>query len=153
MSTNPASPQDLLASLLATFKKPLPGEKKKAQASFRKQPPALPLADAFAREHTGYTSWKAVSRIIVLEEQHCTCCGSVTTAVKDELFSLENGLAKSSWLRHEGYGIEAQEDLPCEPHHLPPRYVTACADCLSTPLDQALAALLNRSHVQLSFPF
>lgn len=136
------APEALLADLLASFGT-LPPKAKKA-AKPRATPQFLPLPKAFAQRKTGYTSWKAVARAIQVQEQHCTCCGSRITSVKGEFFQLENGTAHATWLRPEGYGIIAPEGLPNVFIDLEPIYVTACAECRSTPFDDIGELLFPR---------
>lgn len=135
MSVSP-QPNPLLSDLLAAFGTLPPKEKKaRAPAAPRSSSPQLPLPKFFAARKTGYCTWKAVSRVIQLQKQICSCCGGETESVKAEFFALENGLAHATWLRPEGYGIIAPEDLPNTFVDLDPLYVTACAQCRSTPFD------------------
>ena len=144
------SPEDLLASILSSFGKPAKGEKRTGgdRRSVPVQKP-LPLPLAYAEDKTGYRIWRAQARVVMLEEQVCACCGGKVIAVKDELFRLDNKTAHSTWLRHEGYGIEEPENLPVEFQHLPPRLVTACGTCASDALDGAILQLFTP---QLSLP-
>lgn len=119
-----------LADMLAALKaRPAPAPKVKAKAAKRSSPAPRPQAAEFNYQKTGYVVWKPRAKVILLEEQTCECCGSVTNAVKDELFLLDNKTSHSSWLRHEGYEIEHSEDLPIEARWLEPRTVSACATC------------------------
>ena len=136
-----SSPEDLLASLLSSFgksapKQPIPKKPKPA-------PAPLPLDKAFAKAKTGYTTWKATSRLILLEEQICLACGSHHTAVKNELFVLENNTSHSVWSRPEGYGIEEPDHLPITSQLLPERTVSRCATCISPTVELALDLLFN----------
>ena len=144
-STKPAlSPEDLLSSLLASFAKQPPAARKPAP---KKAPPApLPLDKAFAKAKTGYTTWKATSRLILLEEQVCLACGSRHTSVKNELFVLENNTSHSVWSRPEGYGIEEPDHLPITSQLLPERTVSRCATCISPSVELALDLLFNSPH-------
>lgn len=153
MSLAPTPEVDaLLASLLSTFgKREKPAKKAQTKKLPRNAAP-LPQHVAFNLARTGYREWKAVARVVEIQEQHCLCCGTITQAVAGEKFLLENGTAHASWLRPEGYGIEQQEVLPIEYLDLPPRQVTACATCRLDQFDAAILASVV-SHQQLSFPF
>jgi hypothetical protein len=116
----------LLADLFAS-----PASKKTKPAAKPKAPPSdLPMHKAFAQRKTGYTTWKAISRVVLLQRQECSCCGEVTEIVRDEMFVLQNGASHSTWRRHEAYGIEAPEDLPIEVERLEGvQVVSACGAC------------------------
>lgn len=133
--TNLTSTDQVLASILSAFGTLPPKEKKSRKPAKPANSSPRPFAQSFAQTKTGYTSWKAVARAIQMQEQICSCCGSHTTAVKGEYFQLENGQAHATWLRTEGYGIIAPEGLPNVFVDLEPTYVTACAECRSTPFD------------------
>lgn len=149
----PARAADLLADLLLAFKKPLPTRKGERCAPPKNAKPIpLPQHIEWNQRKTGYRVWKATGRIIQLEDQYCTCCHTVTSTVKDELFELENTTAHSVWLRHEGFGIENQEDLEIRYVDLPLRHVTACAACRLPDMDVAILAAFSHSE-QLCFPF
>lgn len=124
----------LLDDLLAAFGT-APPKVKKPKAAPKPPPPPLPLPKAFSLRKTGYVTWKAVARVIHIQEQECNCCGSRVSFVKGEFFSLENGHAHAVWMRTEGYGIEAPEDLPIIYQDLEPVFVTACASCRTIPFD------------------
>lgn len=145
-----ARASDLLADLLVAFKKPLKGTP--APRAKAAKPEVLPQHVAWNTRKTGYRVWKATGRIIQLEDQYCTCCHTVTSTVKDELFELENTTAHSVWLRHEGFGIENQQDLEIRYVDLPLRHVTACGLCRLPDTDVALLAMFSHSE-QLCFPF
>lgn len=133
-----ANSNPLLADLLAAFGALPPKEKKALASNDRRKappPPALPLPQAFASRKTGYRIWKATHRAIQIQKQICKCCGAETSSVKGEFFALENGNAHAVWLRPEGYGIEAPDDLPNVFIDLEDTWVTACAECRSSPLD------------------
>lgn len=125
---------DLLASILSSFGTPPPKEKRKA-APRKANPPALPLPKAFSLKKTGYVSWAATHRVLQVQEQECTCCGSKVEYIKAEYFALENGTAHASWLRTEGYGIDHPADLPITYVDLEPMYVPGCASCRTSPFD------------------
>lgn len=100
---------------------------------------ALPLPKAFAQRKTGYVTWTARARVVVLQRQECRCCGQVTETVKDELFALTNGASKSVWYRHEGYGI-IPDDLPIEIEKDPEvKMVSACGQCSDLDIELAIA--------------
>jgi hypothetical protein len=140
----------LLGNLLAAFgKKPKGPAKPTAQKLPRNAKP-LVFHESFAELKTGYKVWQAQAKVIILEEQICSCCGSKVVTVKDELFLLDNKTSHSAWLRHEGYGIEAPETLPVRFHRLDQRYVSFCGVCASQAIDDVLTALATP---QLSFPF
>lgn len=143
----PSGP-DLLAELLAALG-PAPKKSKKAAPRKPLVRDELPLPKAFAAKRTGYVTWKAVSRVIQIQPQICKCCGAETEAVKAEFFALENGAAHATWFRPEGYGVEAPEDLPNTFVDLEPVYVTACAECRSTPFDD-LELLFHPRQLSLS---
>jgi len=82
--------------------------------------------------------------VIQIQKQTCSCCGGETEVVKGEYFALENGLAHASWQRTEAYGISAPEELPNIFVDLDPTYVTACAQCRSTPFDDLDSLLFPR---------
>lgn len=147
-----SSPEALLAALLSSFGKAPKGAKPAARNAKSIPRNARPISqvEAFNELKTGYRIWKAEAKVIHLEEQTCECCGSRGTSVKDELFLLSHKASHSAWLRHEGFGIEAQEDLPVRFHRLEPRTVSFCAVCASTAIDDVLITL---SSPQLSFPF
>lgn len=127
------STDELLARLLDTYKKPAKvAAPKKPKVSRPK--PALPFAQAYAVEKTGYRVWKATHKVIEIQHQVCECCGTVTPAVKGEFFALENGAAHAVWLRTEAYGIEASDSLPVERVELEARRVSACAFCADVEL-------------------
>lgn len=138
-----AAPNPLLDSLLAAFGTPPPKEKKaKGQRGQSPTSPApLPLPQSFSKRKTGYVTWKATSRVLQIQKQICKCCGEEIEAIKAEFFALENGQAHATWLRPEGYGIVAPEDLPNTFVDLDPVYVTACASCRSTPFDDLFSIL------------
>lgn len=126
----------LLESLLSAFGTLPPKEKKKpAQRGQRPVAPDLHLPQSFSSKKTGYRTWKATSRVLQVQKQICKCCGGETESIKAEYFALENGNAHATWLRPEGYGITSIEDLPNTFVDLDPMYVTACAECRSTPFD------------------
>lgn len=134
-----SSANPLLSDLLAAFGTLPPKEKKakgsRAASSERRTSPDLPLPQSFSKRKTGYQTWKATSRVLQVQKQICKCCGGEIEAIKAEYFALENGQAHATWLRAEGYGIVAPEDLPNTFVDLEPMYVTACAECRSTPFD------------------
>ena len=151
MDTPAKDPATILADLLASFgKKPKGTPAPKGKKLPRNASP-LPFDKAYAEKKTGYTTWVAKARVIMLEEQVCSCCGSRTTAVKDELFLLTHSVSHSAWLRHEGYGIEHSEDLPLQAHYLDPRTVTACAACFSSAASSIIEQL-HHEQVQLHLP-
>jgi hypothetical protein len=144
---------DLLASILANFgTKPV---KEKRKSGERRALPknAIPLTfdKAYAELKTGYVNWVAQAKIIMLEEQTCECCGTRVVTVKDEMFLLSNSVSHSAWMRHEGYGIEASEDLPIHAQHLEPRTVSACAACFSSAASDILDQI-HHDQVQLHLP-
>ena len=123
---------DLFASS-ATPKKP---------AAKKAAPAPLPLAKAFAQRKTGYTTWKALSRVVLLQRQECTCCGAVHKVVKDEMFVLQNSASHSIWRRHEAYGIEAPEALPIEVEMLAEiQFTSACGECADWDFDNIASAI------------
>lgn len=152
-NTPTTSAENLLASLLSSFGTKPKAEKRKPGA---KKLPAnatpLPQHIAFNFAKTGYREWRALGKVVELQEQHCSCCGEVTLAVKGEYFELENGHAHSIWLRPEGYGISAQEDLPIRYTSADPVSVIACGQCKLPETDEAFLAIIRNSQ-QLSFPF
>ena len=142
------SPTDLLASLLTSFGK-VPPKPRGKQAPKPKTPSEiLPVPVAFSIQKTGYRTWKAVSRVIQFQTQICKCCGEEITFVKGEFFALENGAAHATWLRPEGYGIEAPDALPLTFSDLEPTFVHACSACRSSPLDD-LDLLLSPRQLEL----
>ena len=146
---------ELLKATLSASKAALEQQKARKKADGRK--PKTPsdgliantLAERFALEATGYKVWKAIGLVVYLEHRECDC-GASHLEWKDEHYELENGLSHSIWYRHEGYGIEHQEDLPRRTEVLPePKRIRACKECLcSNALDSALAGL-----AQMEFPF
>jgi hypothetical protein len=123
------SNDDALAMLADLFASPA-STKKAAPAKPKKPVVELPLPKAFAQRKTGYTTWKAIGRAVILQRQECTCCGEVTEIVRDEMFVLQNSASHSVWRRHEGYGIEAPEDLPIQVERLDEvQMVSACGAC------------------------
>lgn len=150
MQAQNLSPEALLADLLSSFGTLPPKSKKTRSPSERRlSPPPLPQHKAFAKSKTGYTTWKAVSRVIQIQEQHCNACGHVTPFVKGEFFALENGTAHATWLRSEAYGIDNLENLPNEFVDLDPVFIAACPHCRSTPFDD-LSSLLFPRQMELS---
>lgn len=129
-----ASPDALLADLLSSFGK-LPPKAKRQPAPRKSAPPPLPLPQAFSVKRTGYRTWKATSRVLQVQKQICNCCGAEVDFIRAQYYALENGKAHATWLRPEGYGIEAPDDLPISYVDLDPQYVPACAHCRSTPFD------------------
>ena len=150
LSPKPAIDADqLLASLLSSFgKKPATPKGKPLPKNAQAIP--LPLPQSFNQSKTGYTNWIAQAKIILIEEQVCRTCGSVHKAVKDELFLLDHKTSHSSWLRHEGYGIDEPELLEVRAEYLPIRTVSRCPTCISPSVEQALDLLF--APVQLSLP-
>lgn len=148
-TTSPTSTPDLLAELLAALP-PVPKKPKQAKPARRALiPNELPLEKAYAARRTGYVTWKATHRVLQVQRSICSCCGEEVSYIKNEFFALENGTAQATWLRHEGYGIDAPEDLPNVFVDLPePIYTTACPTCRSTPFDDLESLLHPR---QLSF--
>lgn len=144
-----APANDLLAELLAAL--PVVPKTPRGKSPTRKPlvPDERPLAQSFAIRKTGYVTWKATARVLQVQEQICKCCGSSTEYVKSEHFALENGTAHATWLRTEGYGIEAPDDLPNTFVDLEPMYVPACPQCRSTPFDD-LEALFHPRQLSLS---
>lgn len=134
--------ENLLNNLLSAF-----GKKAKAtkQSGNSKKLPRnakpLSVAENFNLAKTGYTTWVAQAKVIVLEEQVCSCCGSVVTAVKDELFLLDHKTSHSAWFRHEGYDIVEPDNLPIRFHRADQRYVSHCATCASAAIDDVLTLL------------
>lgn len=144
-TASPAAAPDLLAELMAAFgTKPPRVPRGKAPRKSSTQFAPLPLPQAFSKRKTGYVTWKATHRVIQIQKQVCNCCGAETEAVKGEYFALENGLAHASWQRVEAYGISAPEDLPNVFVDLDPTFVTACAECRSTPFDSLDELLFPR---------
>lgn len=143
------SPEELLSSLLSSFGT-LPPKVKKPKAPSKPHPPAeyLPLPQAFSQKKTGYRVWKAVSRVLQVQKQICSCCGSEVEYIKAEFFALENGFAHATWLRPEGYGIVAPNDLPITYIDLDPQWTTACPACRSTPFDD-LESLFHPRQMEL----
>ena len=154
-----ASPDasDMLARLMASFGKKPPAPKGKKLPNTKKvELEELPAHLRWNQQKTGYRNWKATARIIQLEEQTCSCCGTTIKAVKDELYELENTTAHSIWLRREGFGIEDSGHLPIRYVDLAPKPVTACHNCRHeqpTGLDYVLSELFDAHPRQLSFPF
>jgi hypothetical protein len=140
-SASPLSNADALALLDDLFSSPsTPRAKPVAKPSATKQREAafaaLPMHKAFAMRKTGYTTWKAIERVVVLQRQECRCCGEVTEIVKDEMFVLENRASHSLWKRHEGYGIEAPSDLPISIERIEEmQMVSACGACADWDFD------------------
>lgn len=137
------SNEDALAALADLFAEKVSTKKK---ASTEKKPPKpvtnRPLAQRFAEAHTGYLTWKAIARVVHLEQQECTCCGALVVCVRDEFFLLENGQAHARWARHEGYGIDHVEELPIETELLPDvRFVSACGACNAVDIELALLSV------------
>lgn len=145
--THAAGSPDLLASILSSFGT-LPPKGKKAPAAKKAPPPALPLPKAFSLKKTGYVSWTATHRILQVQAQECTCCGSKIEYIKSEFFALENGSAHATWLRAEGYGIEHPEDLPITYVDLEPMFVPGCASCRTSPFGD-LETLFNPRQLEL----
>ena len=142
------SADDLLAKLLSTYKKPAKGAKPTGKKLPRNAKP-IPFSRAYAEKKTGYRVWKATHRVVTIEPQICSCCGSRVLAVKSEHFALENGTSHAVWLRPEGYGIEMQDNLPVERVETEPKIVSACAFCLE--IELALRSVFPSP--QLSFDF
>lgn len=147
-SPSSASPEDLLSSLLSSFGKLPPKEKKKSSPKPRPPAEILPLPQSFASRKTGYRTWKAVSRVLQVQKQICNCCGAEVEYIKAEFFALENGNAHATWLRPEGYGIIAPDNLPITYIDLDPQWVTACPACRSTPFDD-LESLFHPRQMEL----
>lgn len=127
---------DLLSSILSSFGTPPPkAARKPAPKKAKPAPDTRPLPQSFAFRKTGYVVWTATARVLQVQKQICKCCGGEIEYIKNEFFALENGNAHATWLRPEGYGIKAPEDLPNTFVDLEPVYVTACAQCRSTPFD------------------
>ena len=141
----------LLATLLSSFGKK-PAAPKGVKKSLPKNASPLPQAvpQAFNLAKTGYTTWTPIAKIIMIEEQTCRTCGAVHKAVKDELFLLDHKTSHSSWLRHEGYGIEEPDQLEVRAEYLPPRVVSRCPTCISPSVEQAFELLFSPK--QLSLP-
>ena len=137
------SNDDALAMLADLFaEKATP--KGKAPAKPKAAKPELPLPKAFAARKTGYTTWKAVARAVILQRQECTCCGEVTEIVRDEMFVLQNSASHSVWRRHEGYGIDAPADLPISVERMEEvQMVSACGACADWDFD-TLSAFSQR---------
>ena len=158
-AAKPAPSADLmLAQLMAAFgKKPKgqPGKKTTPANAKKIELEELPLHLRWNQQKTGYRNWKATARILQMEEQTCKCCGSVTHAVKNELFELENTIAHSVWLRREGFGIEEPDWLPLRFVDLEPREVSGCSQCRHTHregLDHLLSKIFDTDPRQLSLP-
>ena len=137
MSEKPCiSNEDALAMLSDLFaEKATPRVKPPAKPSAARQRTeafaALPMHKAFAMRKTGYTTWRAIARAVILQRQECACCGAVTKVVKDEMFVLQNSASHSIWKRHEGYGIDAPADLPIEVEMMEDvQMVSACGECM-----------------------
>lgn len=144
-----------LASIIAALRggKPLP-PKTRAKPAPKAKPattPALSVAKAYAQKRTGYVTWKALAKIVEIQPQECSCCGTTTEAVRGEYYKLENGQAHAVWLRPEGYEIEAQEELPIEITWAEPRTVSACASCARSGAD--LLFTIETARNQLELPF
>jgi len=146
MSQNlPPSGPDLLAEILAAFgTKPARQPRGKTPRRKPTSPQFLPLPQAFAKQRTGYQEWKATHRVLQVQKQICNCCGFEIEFIKGEFFALENGQAQAVWQRTEGYGISAPENLPNTFVDLEETYVTACAECRSTPFDDLDSLLFPR---------
>jgi hypothetical protein len=134
-ASSPASPSspDLLSELLAALGPVTKAPKKSSRKPLVRS--ELPLPKAFSARKTGYVTWHATHRVLQVQEQICKCCGSSSEHIKAEFFALENGTAHATWLRPEGYGISAPDDLPNVFVDLEPAYITACPSCRSTPFD------------------
>ena len=134
--------ENLLNNLLSAF-----GKKAKAtkQSGNSKKLPRnakpLSVAESFNLSTTGYTTWVAQAKVIVLEEQVCGCCGSTVTAVKEELFLLDHKTSHSAWFRREGYDIVEPDNLPIRFHRADQRHVSHCATCASAAIDDVLTLL------------
>lgn len=147
-STTPITNEDamnLLADLLSG-----PRAEPKPKASPKAKPKAPCIENDIVKNwnlaKTGYVSWKAIARVVVLERQICKCCDAETLAVQDEFFLLENGVSKARWMRKEGYDIQG-DDLPLETTHAEePRYVSACGQCSKIDLE---LAFLSRKQMEL----
>lgn len=139
---------DAMSLLADLFNAPKAPAKPKAPAPKALKAHAdLPLHKAFAQRKTGYVTWHARARVVILQRQECRCCGEVTETVKDELFALTNGASHSVWLRHEGYGIAEPEGLPIEVERLDEvKMVSACGKCADLDLE---LALLSRKQMEL----
>ncbi len=132
----PAEAPDLLSELLSAFGTlPPKGPRVRGKPAPKALAQVLPLHNEFARRKTGYITWKAIGRNLQVQRQICNCCSGEIEFIKAEFFILENGTAHATWLRAEGYGIEAEEDLPITYTDLEPAFVPACASCRSTPFD------------------
>ena len=134
-SNAPMTNADAMAALADLFASPAT---KRAAPVKKPAAPAvvLPLAKAFAQRKTGYTTWKALSRVVLIQRQECTCCGAVHKVVKDEMFVLQNSASHSIWRRHEAYGIEAPEALPIEVEMLAEiQFTSACGECAEWDFD------------------
>ena len=142
------SVDDLLAKLLSTYKKPAKVAKPAGKKLPRNAKPIV-FSQAYAEKKTGYRIWKATHRVVTIEPQICSCCGTRTLAVKAEHFALENGTAHAVWLRPEAYGIEMQDNLPVERVETEPRTVSACAFCIE--IELSLRSVFPSP--QLSFDF
>lgn len=134
--------ENLLNNLLSAF-----GKKAKAtkQSGNSKKLPRnakpLSVAASFNLAKTGYTTWIAQAKVIVLEEQICGCCGSRVTSVKEELFLLDHKTSHSAWFRREGYDIVEPDNLPIRFHRADQRHVSHCATCASAAIDDVLILL------------
>lgn len=135
--------ENLLSNLLSAFGKKAKPEKRTG-ADRRKLPrnaKPLSVAESFNLAKTGYTTWIAQAKVIVLEEQICGCCGSRVTSVKEELFLLDHKTSHSAWFRREGYDIVEPDNLPIRFHRADQRHVSHCATCASAAIDDVLILL------------
>ena len=136
--------ENLLNNLLSAF-----GKKAKAtkQSGNSKKLPRnvkpLSVAESFNLAKTGYTTWVAKAKVVVLEEQVCGCCGSTVTAVREELFLLDHKTSHSAWFRREGYDIVEPDNLPIRFHRADQRHVSHCATCASAAIDDVLILLAS----------
>ena len=153
-ATPPKTTEMLLADLMAAFgTKPPKAPRAKANSkALPRHAKPLTFAEEYAELKTGYREWTAIEKVIHIEEQICSCCGTHTPVVRDELFILSNKVSHSLWFRHEGYGIVEPELLPIRYVDLEARTVTACGYCRLPETDEALLAVIRASR-QMSFPF
>lgn len=112
-------------------------------------PPPLPYDKAYALKCTGYITWRALAKVVEIQEQICLTCGENHSVVRGEFYKLENGTAHAIWLRPEGYGISAQENLPIEFSFVEPRNVIACATCADETIETHFIRATSRAQLEL----
>lgn len=144
---------DILASLLTDF-----GTKPKKDPAKPAKPasavaPVRSIAQALNETRTGYLAWEPIGRAIFIRQQHCQCCGAITSFVENELYLLKHGKSQSRWYRPEGHEAGFfRRELPLEVNRiLDPQLVTACPQCLDDSTLDKLVLAVNTPQLAWDF--